>query len=429
MEQPEIISLVPHPRGLSRRSRLMTVFVLGAVLGACAAPLPKEIKATFILPPKSLTAEDASKLRNIQVRKIGVFFKGAQTGGLITKEAVRETVRGLVERHIALSLVERTSAYSIYTKPLTSKKHPGYSQLKDAVLKSGYGIPTFIPKPLNDKPSAYIDVTITVQARKRVGKKNKAFRLITTPYTIIYSKTGVPSSIPDIKRISVLNEILALPYRELRVSVEMNYQLLNAGDGKVLYSQNNAEVTLEKLVNEDNRQALPDPLRMIYQIVYKDALKFARAIAPHSKKRLIPIAETGDGVAVVLLRGAALSEARARLQVVVAGHTKAVAQAEKRRRTRLDEARGEAEKIDLPKDRQTFLKRAAEDVDKEFSKAVGKFSGDYYNLGIIEEADGYYRDAERVYKRADKLKPGTKLYLDGLRRVGLLLKIDDRRAP
>ena len=217
---------------------------------------------------------------------------------------------------------------------------------------------------------AKLELNLTIQLDRVEGTEEFSCTLIDQPYEIYYIKNSrgenIPNSRPVLSRMRKENFRRQVPARSVKATGTLRARLTDA-DGKVAYEKEFPNLQYAFRTGNDVHAQLPGTVEIFTNMIVPAVNKIVEDLSPHRKPRTLEVNPDGDERALLLMESQAFTEAIRRLDEVLSGEEKNVA--------------------------------------------------DYENQGISYEVIGEYAAALSCFEEALKLEPGSKYATAGLGRL------------
>ncbi|MBF0195731.1 MAG: hypothetical protein HQL71_14315 [Magnetococcales bacterium] len=407
---------------------LFSLFIIATISGC--SDKKKPIKVSYVSPPTAFNEQIGVIPKYIHVNKI-VVNMDPETRQLIGKQAdatVNHLLRGLIQRHLASSTVERKPTWQMYPVSLLKKKeHRGRKQLQLLVEKiRGKGLPyeTKFSYRSNDLAHAFITGHLKVSAYKKNWSEERIFNLTKLPYKQ-KKLMGRIYMLPDPGKAKLRVELVDVPVQSLTVDAELSLTLKRRSPENTgledIYRLD--PITLSKTVHSDeiNRKPLPSPLGLLHAMLFDKTLDFVRAISNRTEMRELSFSKKGDKIATTLMAGGAFKEAKKRLSIVVGEHGRTAKQINPGDKHCVTaEAIKDSSALPIGNQKQTGQQKKLSKA--EYKKTISHMADDYFNLGVIYEIGGNINRAESLFKCALELRPDTPLFIENHNRLSSNLR-------
>lgn len=331
------------------------------LIAGCAA---EKITAEYVMPPA--VVKDIKAVDTLEIIPVTTLSGNAITGNDNTY------ANGALVQRIASRLCQE--GYYRTTDIVWGNIH-GAAKMGDTIAqkKSQHGYARYTTE--SNFPKAQLAVRLNAKIDRHTIKKKVVYELANTPY-IIDTDGDEPTSKAD-----EANKKIEKVTREVTV-----HRVTGAGDMVVKLTDKNGKVVYERSFSQlgchfeisgsdGKRDSLPTNAEVVAKMIVPAIEEVVADISPHKEQRDLEINEDGDEKAVLLLKAQAFSETIKRLDEVLNGEEKEVA--------------------------------------------------DYENRGLAYEVIGDYAAAKSDFEEALKLDSGSKIAAEGKIRIEKILKAQE----
>lgn len=217
---------------------------------------------------------------------------------------------------------------------------------------------------------AKLELNLTIQLDRVESTEEFSCTLIDQPYEIYYTKNSkgrsIPNSRPVLSQTRKENFRRQVPARSVNATGTLRARLTDA-DGRGVYEKEFPNLQYAFRTGNDVRAQLPGTVEIFTNMIVPAVNKIVEDLSPHRKPETLEVNPDGDERSLLLMESQAFTEAIRRLDEVLSGEEKNVA--------------------------------------------------DYENQGISYEVIGEYAAALSCFEEALKLEPGSKYAAAGLERL------------